>query len=166
MLVTLQELAAFRGDFACGCLRRGHRFTPRGGAKRKTGRLTVLLKGRHLLAAIKAHRPASFAFHLLRRHISDRLFDPWPQVRTLLARKLLSTGGGEAALRVFWPAPSSFRLGASGALLFSRVHVVDEVGIFATCLLGRPLGGGLALRRQFGVAALFRRRLFPRFFGG
>src|SRR6476659_11190552 len=88
-------------DFACGCLCGGHRFAPCCGAQCKTGRLTVLLQGRQLLAAIKANRPASFAFHFLRRHITSRLFDSWPQVRTLLARKLLSTGDREAALRVF-----------------------------------------------------------------
>jgi uncharacterized iron-regulated membrane protein len=46
--VALQQFAAFRGDFACGGLGGGHRFTPSGGAECKPGRLTVFLDGRRL----------------------------------------------------------------------------------------------------------------------
>src|SRR5262245_23903132 len=106
----------------------------------------------------KAHCPASFAFHFLRRHIPDRLFDSRPQVRTLLARKLLSTGGREAALRVFSLRLHHFFLARRARCFLAAFMLSTRLGYlrpaFLACRLAAalPFGVKLVWRLFFGAA--------------
>jgi hypothetical protein len=138
-LVTLEELAAFRGNFASGCFFAGHRFAPRGGAERETGRLTLLFAEE---ATSRSHKSAPLSFLCVSfpaAFISLIGFlTPGRKCAPSLLANSFPTGGSEATVRIFRPQLHRF-------VFECRARCFLAAFILSVGILDPPFCRGLAL---------------------
>src|SRR5262245_46058380 len=101
-LIASQQALALLSNAAHGGDGSRDRLTPGMSAQGMPCRLSILVPERRQLgASVEAHGPASFAAHLLRRHVRNFLLNARFQMGALLARKSLASFCSQTAARIF-----------------------------------------------------------------